>query len=515
MTEKDDRPWKIPRPKGMAEYILRECQWRNYLIFDKRLNRGVCTGCNEEFPVDEMILVHCTDERVSTYCPKCGRAVIPKEARYGRKRLADRGRIIWSRAYGAVTIIEVDEFIIDYSTPHPSVWYNPVEQIRMSKKEQKRWDYSPGGWFCPAQWYEVKKINIRPAANTYGFSDWHDHLWIEQMEFGKDCQYLNKDPERFDYRGCFDEDRKAARFIRYMSDFLKYPAIELLEKAGFEKLVVMRADGYASKGVNIQGKTLRKILRVGKKDLKKLRELDPLPGFMDRLWEIRRFLPDAEIEEIDDLSEIHGHILQDKQRLIKRYADEWTVVRYLKAIREEGERRWNLSDYADYLEAILYLGERIDKKGLFPNDFDIAHDEMVCAAEELRDREKNEKADSEHKGFGTTNWKTAGMEEPFALGDLLIRPATEPQELRTESRVLSHCVRTYIDRVAEGRTSILFIRRKEKPDRPYFTLELSPDGHVIQCRGDHNRSCPEDVNAFIGAWQEWMGKNRKRRQASA
>ena len=511
MREKDDRPWKIPRPKGMAEYILRHCQRRSYLIFDNKKNLCVCTGCGEEFPLDDLHLRHSSDARVTVYCPRCGRMAVPKEARYGRKKLTDRGRILWSRAYGAVTIVQLDEFQIDYRTPHPAVWYCPVEQIRMSKKGQERWDFSGNDYWEPPHWYRVDRIAVRAAPNVFGLSDWHDHIWVDQMEFGTDCQYMNKDPERFDKYDYFDESLKLKRFISYMSDFLKYPAIELLEKAGFERLVLMRAEGYMSRGVNIRGKNLRKILRVGKKDLKKLRELDPLPGFMDRLWEVRQFLPDAPIEEINELAEVHGYLSEDKRALIRRYADEWTVVQYLRIAEREGDRRWILSDYADYLEAILLLGGRIDKRALYPNDFEIAHNEAVTEAEEIREREAAERGGIQIRKFGETNRKTAGMEEPYILGDYLIRPAEKPQELRVESRVLSHCVRTYIDKVAEGRTSILFIRRIERPDVPFFTLELSPKGEIIQCRGDHNRAYPEEVGQFIEAWDAWRKTKGKRR----
>ena len=69
--------------------------------------------------------------------------------------------------------------------------------------------------------------------------------------------------------------------------------------------------------------------------------------------------------------------------------------------------------------------------------------------------------------------------------------------------MLNHCVRAYIDKVARGITSILFIRRMEEPEKPYFTLELSPKGEVVQCRGDHNCSCPEEVEEFINKWKDW------------
>lgn len=105
------------------------------------------------------------------------------------------------------------------------------------------------------------------------------------------------------------------------------------------------------------------------------------------------------------------------------------------------------------------------------------------------------------------------MIEPYVSGALLIRPAASPKELRQESKVLGHCVRTYAGRVQAGGTSILFIRKTEDPDTPYFTLELNAQGRIVQCRGNHNCAYPDDVAAFINEWYEWwkklMKKNRK------
>lgn len=60
---------------------------------------------------------------------------------------------------------------------------------------------------------------------------------------------------------------------------------------------------------------------------------------------------------------------------------------------------------------------------------------------------------------------------------------------------------------------ILFIRRTSEPDKPYFTLELSPDGKIVQCRGNHNCAYPEGVKAFLERWQKWM-KEKKKKEAA-
>ena len=79
---------------------------------------------------------------------------------------------------------------------------------------------------------------------------------------------------------------------------------------------------------------------------------------------------------------------------------------------------------------------------------------------------------------------------------LVLKIAHSQSDLNVESSVLSHCVRTYGDRVAAGDTVIYFIRKVIAPDEPYFTLEIRTDGRFAQCRGKHNCGMTPEVEAF-------------------
>ena len=76
------------------------------------------------------------------------------------------------------------------------------------------------------------------------------------------------------------------------------------------------------------------------------------------------------------------------------------------------------------------------------------------------------------------------------------------EELKKEGEALHHCVGTYMERVRKGETMIFFIRRKEEPEKPYYTLEWH--GKVVQCRGSHNCDMTPEVKAFVQIFQEKM-----------
>lgn len=500
----DDRRWKIRPPKGISEYVLRKCQRTNYLIFSEKTGTAVCTCCNEEFSMEQegIYLTHSSGAELTTSCPRCGAKVIQKNARYGRKSLRDEGRIIWFRKHGAVTYMEMDMFIIGYQNPHPDVWVAPWQQIRLSKDSQIRMDWDSGWWSKP-HWYNVDAIRVRhPKSGMYGGRKEHTHvMWETLKNVGTDLRYANLDPERFKDEW-WDEYDTSQRLITYMSEFLKYHAIELLEKAGFETVVMNRASGAKTRAMNIKGKDLRSILRLNKAEIRYLKERDPSTGDLENIRMIRKYWPTARIEDIEDICRGLPRYLRDETiNLISKEA-EWPKV--LKMLLEEFRATgdvYTVQDYGDYLGWINTLGIRKDKRVIYPKNFGQAHDTVMEQYEEAKDSIKVE-------AFKTAEASITGMTEPFVLGDLMIRPAASPAELQKESEVLNHCVRTYVDRVASGKTSILFIRKVEEPDKPWFTLELDCSGRVVQCRGDHNRAYPEEVGVFIDKWMKWRKKAR-------
>ena len=84
---------------------------------------------------------------------------------------------------------------------------------------------------------------------------------------------------------------------------------------------------------------------------------------------------------------------------------------------------------------------------------------------------------------------------------------TSPTDLITEGNMLHHCVGSFIDSVANGRTNIVFIREKSDINKPFFTAEISNTGEARQIHGfgNSNVSSVKDLPAFIRKW----AKNKK------
>lgn len=80
-----------------------------------------------------------------------------------------------------------------------------------------------------------------------------------------------------------------------------------------------------------------------------------------------------------------------------------------------------------------------------------------------------------------------------------------PQKTRhvaTEGTVLNHCVKNYIPRLVRGETNVVFIRLKDAPREPFFTVEVDNQKIIQQVHGFGNRNMSTEPNLdkFVSAW---------------
>lgn len=77
-------------------------------------------------------------------------------------------------------------------------------------------------------------------------------------------------------------------------------------------------------------------------------------------------------------------------------------------------------------------------------------------------------------------------------------------ELVSEGSALHHCVGGYTTTVAEGRTDILFLRRKADPELSFYTIEVN-EGRLVQIHGACNKWLGNDPEAIPFVY-EWLQK---------
>lgn len=492
-----ERLYKIKPPKDLADYITRVVAEQTYLIFDRKKDRCRCTRCGTENKVSEMNDGNYLKHNVKHYCYVCNTEAICKESRCGRKNITEYGRILWFRKHGRITFAQLDEYQIDYTDWEPKVSFWPSAQYRFCKESQEYYKHIPEGWWQPERWEERKNVRL-PYAVT-GLWNYRavpkyqktvTHPFSALSERGTDLKYADLTLQRLRLRN----PDNPYTLIRYIYNFLKYPSIEILEKAGFGGIVGERASGEKSRAINWRAKELRKILGLKPAEIKDFRARGATLYELEKYKDLKKMGYKVSFEQIGMIPDYRREeIIQEIERHVKLEK----ALNYLIGQRDD------CRNYLDYLEDCAQLGRDMkNKKILFPKNLQTAHEEMSLEVKVQTDAKKKE-------SFRKCMKELYGRPE-YREEKLLIRAAESPEELAKESAALHHCVRTYVDKVARGDCAILFIRKAPEPDKPYFTLELLPKGDIVQCRGSHNCAYPQDVKEFLERWQKWIKQQKKK-----
>lgn len=164
---------------------------------------------------------------------------------------------------------------------------------------------------------------------------------------------------------------------------------------------------------------------------------------------------------------------------------------------DEDDAEWHM--LYDYWNMLIQLGSDYnDPEIRYPQRLKRAHDQ---AAAQIRYK-KNKETDEAFK-------RRYNRLSRFSYFDdvLEIHPARSAYEMENEGKKLHHCVASYINSHAAGKTSIFFIRHRIEPDKPYFTLEFDFEKmKVVQNRGMRNCDRTDEVKEFEDKWVERVKK---------
>lgn len=187
-------------------------------------------------------------------------------------------------------------------------------------------------------------------------------------------------------------------------------------------------------------------------------------------------------------------VMEGYEPLIKHYGKENWLDKLLYCI-DIPDSRWY--EYIDLIYMSSALGIREWKVDY--DHIEEVHDEVTLLYDYQEDEDLCNKM---QEGFTKQqkNWR----DYTFSYGDLSIVIPKEPRELITEGITLKHCVKSYIESTANGKTCILFIRKTDELDKPYFTMEIRGDA-IRQCHGKCNCDMTDEVDEFVSKFCEEKG----------
>lgn len=293
--------------------------------------------------------------------------------------------------------------------------------------------------------------------------------------------------------------------------------IEYMLKAGLNRLAVEAATTYCLKDAKEEGaRNLKELLGIDGQQLSTLKRVNGNSYTIKALKYIA-----ASKEKLND--ETLKYITMEKilpEDLMTKITG-MTMQRMINYIRRQAERTCGSfaqtnRTYRDYLD--LARGRGMDLK-----------DEIVCHTprmQELHDRyveEKNAAEDAKerkrvNKVFANIAKTFKRNKEHFSYEKegLVIVVPRNAYDIKVEGRKQHHCVGasdTYMKRMSQGETFILFLRRKETPREPYYTLEVEYDGKIKQSYGAYDRKPDwEKVEAVLTGFTRKIEQRTKKEQ---
>ena len=206
------------------------------------------------------------------------------------------------------------------------------------------------------------------------------------------------------------------------------------------------------------------------------------------------------------------------------------IMNYL--VRQQKEQYPGLSclrvseQWSDYLDMCKRLNKDINDPMVYrPKELKRRHDEAVEESNRLRIIESMKRDPAEREQ------EAQKMREQYPGAEEILKEIREKYEYRTreflilvpqtlldiviEGQALHHCVANtgrYFDRILARETYILFLRKAEDPETPYYTLEVEPNGTIRQHRSylDEEPNI-EYIRGFLKEWQQVIKKRMSKK----
>lgn len=462
-------------PGGVETWMENEIFPENILFFrrgEKRITYS-CTACGA---VGWRKKAWKHGEK--TVCPKCGRPVttncrqrerIRKEPivilqKYGSGWIERQFRAICRWSYGEKKEIQLNEevrAIIPEGQNWGKVWYGT--KYNADEFEQKFWDKNP--------------LNKRFLSSYLYPGDLSETLKRGNLERGG-MDLLAARQEKFNVN-------------KYITSFRQRPWLEYLAKAGLTKLAAEIVNTYGRwrepSAIFTCGDTLQDALQMDGNRINRMKQING--GLHALEWlqyeedtGVKIFQESLEYLEKKKVSLDGCRLILQEVKSVNR------MVNYMKKQKVEPSKL--CITWTDYLRMAKTEGyDTTDDIVRLPRDLKARHDELV----ELGIKRKDEKRLQEHRELDQKIKDRLPEAARYFWEDekYMIIPAGKCEELINEGRTLHHCVGSgdhYMRKMAEGASWILFLRKKEDPEKPYYTLEIDmQQDRILQYYSEFDR----------------------------
>lgn len=327
---------------------------------------------------------------------------------------------------------------------------------------------------------------------------------LDRMSLNEICEMLNG--IEFYNRGAF------------LKQLRMFPQLELLVKSGLTNL----AKNYNHQ-FSLDCKTIYEALQINREQFNRLKAINGDYNALawlqnenntgkrikdeDLNWFVeQRFKPKDLSFILDKMTytKIKNYINKQEEnaKKIKRYCTAHSIV----------------NEWRDFLSMAEFFKMDTTKEYVFkPKNVFEAHDELA-GMKALFDSEEKMKAREEEilEKFSNLNEVCANIKSLYEYndGEYAVVVPNSVRDIIAEGIALGHCLDRsdiYFNRMSTNESYIVFLRKAKDIDKPYYTMEIEPDGTARQKRttGDRQNKDFEECLKFIQKWQREVNKRMK------
>lgn len=182
-------------------------------------------------------------------------------------------------------------------------------------------------------------------------------------------------------------------------------------------------------------------------------------------------------------------------------------VKYLYKLKnyEHTEIDWVCRNYSDYLRAEKTLrGGKLSKMDKYPSNLVQMHHnttQILANLEKEKLKIQNEMEKAKEKELYAEH---SHLSYNPPMEDYCIIVPEDSDDIINEGMNMNHCVGSYVGRIRDGETFIVFMRRKGNKDKSYVTVEIRK-GRVFMALGKNNRGLMDDEKRFLKKYSEAKG----------
>ena len=490
-------------PKDFDKWILDQGFINErYLIYrygDKN-HSALCTHCGKTVHLKEQ-----PKHNQMTVCPACKSQAWMK-AWKKQKYLSDKKKIgiIQNLTDGSGYILRLFDCKLErkqengYRLDFAGCW------------EQRR--FKLDGYFVPVEyfeWGEYKNTGVMRWCHelNHGGYNWYYQdeecvLYtrnLKRLRKGTELQYVPVEVLFRHNPGCYSNPTDMLR------NMVRHPQIEYLIKAGLYRLAWELAAGRGRETVDWSKKKLWEAMKVTKEQLH---------------FCIRINISARELEVLQIANEYRASLTERQLRFFEaeigpglvgnlfQYGHTEKFHRYLEGLIQNKEK---CRDYIDYLEDMEYLQIPPTEDVLFPRNFQQTHQRLTIQRREKEDAVRKMEIAEKDK---LLQEMLPELEETYRFEDeqfCIVLPTCK-EDFNREGRENHNCVGgSYYDKMLKGQSCVMFLRRKEEPDKAFCTVEMNGE-RILQCRAVRNSEPPEEAKTFMEKFSKEVARRIRKQK---